>query len=354
MQNETTFVDLESLKDAWVSILPSDYSTPFFQFFKAERWFAPDSPCVGMPLYLATPLSSTDTPSIYMQSADAKRLAQIVGDELQLPSIPVTPGDLVLPATMLTEIMSHTMKTHRDYLNLKKKIKQIAKRKERHRKAYEAWDEAKKLLSARQHVFLCLDIEAYELDHSILLEIGWSMYDSRLQRYQDQHYMIDQYKHLNNSKYVSDERLSFRFGTSVWSSLKQAFAELYKDMAWATERDGAFILVGHGLDSDLRYLQKSGFKWPAIQPNSILSIDMPFPLVPDGVANVQNSAVHCIINTETLFGVHKNDLQQPFGLSKCLVDLEIPHRAMHNAGNDAHYTLHLFMDLMTRSNRHGK
>ncbi|ORX44786.1 hypothetical protein DM01DRAFT_1178851 [Hesseltinella vesiculosa] len=350
MQNENAYTDLERLKDTWVEPLRSELSKAFYHFFKPDNLFHTDSPCHMMPLFLCVPLSTADF-GIYIQTNHAQQLAQILATTINLPSAPAIPHHLVVPSSALESNMTtFHMRSGRDFLNLKKKVKQAKKQRERHVNAYESWDRASRLLAARQYVFISLDIEAYEADHSILLEIGWSMYDSRLDRYMDQHYMIDQYRHLANGKYVSDERLHFQFGTSVWSSLKQALEELYKDMAWATQRDGSFVLVGHGLDSDLRYLGKAGFKWPAVQAGHSLSVDFSYPLATHGVTKVEDSAVRTIINTETLYGVHKNDLLQPSSLGKCLVDLDIPYRHLHNAGNDAHYTMalmKLLLDLST-------
>lgn len=179
-------------------------------------------------------------------------------------------------------------------------------------------DLALSLLERKSHVFVSIDIEAYELDHSILLEIGWTLYDSKRRVLQDQHYMNSRYRHLANGKYVNDERLSFNFGTSVWCTLDQALAELHADLEWATKRDGGYVLVGHNLDSDIAYLRGVKFMWPCKDGNTSL--------------DVQESAAITVLNTESMYGVYRNDLHNPPSLSGTLTELGIEHWHMHNAG----------------------
>lgn len=227
----------------------------------------------------------------------------------------------------------------------KKKTKQL----NRIREAHEEAALAKRLVNSSNYVFVSIDIEAYEKDHSILLEIGWSMYDASTNTCMDQHYINDQYRHLLNGQFVEDQKERFNYGTSVWCSLKQALIELRKDLDWAVKRDGGFVLVGHGLDSDLKYLAKQNFLWPDKQGGE--------------VASVEKSAKIAILNTDTIYGSSINDLHNPPSLGKTLALLGIDTWNLHNAGksffqafegrhlicelgNDAHYTLLLLLKLV--------
>lgn len=74
------------------------------------------------------------------------------------------------------------------------------------REAHEAWRYAAELARSPGEYVLCsIDIEAWEQDHSILLEIGWTLCDTRTDRYMDQHYLISSYRHLSNGRYVDDQ-----------------------------------------------------------------------------------------------------------------------------------------------------
>lgn len=191
---------------------------------------------------------------------------------------------------------------------------------------------AKQLVFGKKNIFVSVDIEAYELDHSILLEIGWSIYDAKTDKFLDQHYAMDTYRHLANGRYVDDQRNKFRFGTTVWCSMKQALKELRKDLDWAVERDGGFILVGHGLDSDITYLKNQKFLWPTSSGQDTLE--------------VKESANVTILNTDVIYAASINDLHNPPSLGKILDIFNIEYWSLHNAGNDAHYTLLLLMKLV--------
>lgn len=197
-----------------------------------------------------------------------------------------------------------------------------AKKKNKARaKLYEAKalrELGRKLVHDQKYVFVSIDIEAYEMDHRILLEIGWSMYDAKTEKFLDQHYAIDSYKHLTNGKFVDDQRMRFSFGVTVWCSLKQALKELRKDLDWAVERDGGFILVGHGLDSDIKYLKQHKFQWPTAKNSE--------------TPNVEDSAIVAILNTDVIYGASVNDMHNPPSLGRTLNLLNIENWNLHNAG----------------------
>lgn len=237
-----------------------------------------------------------------------------------------------------------------------KKAKKANARATKLREAHDAWRYAAELARSPGEYVLCsIDIEAWEQDHSILLEIGWTLYDTRTDRYMDQHYLISSYRHLSNGRYVDDQKLRFGFGTSVWCTLPQALAELKKDLDWCVMRDGGFVLVGHGLDSDLKYLRQAKFLWPGRHPGV------------DDTLDIQQSALITIINTDVLYAASVNDLHNPPSLGRTLSLFGIDHWCLHNAGNigkgrvihgcywstldvgnDAHYTMVLLKALVAK------
>jgi hypothetical protein len=243
-----------------------------------------------------------------------------------------------------------------DNPNMLKKILQKAKKKNKaEQKLVMATGEVqlgKRLIADKRYVLFSIDIEAYELDHSILLELGWSLYDSRTEKLMDQHYLVDNYRHLTNGKFVEDCKMKFMFGTSVWCSLQQILIELRKDLDWAVKRDGGFVLVGHGLDSDITYLRKQGFMWPAPFGGETLDIN--------------SSAMIAQLNTDTIYGSTIGNLHNPPSLGRTLTLLSADTWHLHNAGkcivvmsnlfgallmnliigNDAHYTMLLLMLLL--------
>ncbi|KAF9434608.1 hypothetical protein BGZ76_007742 [Entomortierella beljakovae] len=167
--------------------------------------------------------------------------------------------------------------------------------------------------------FISVDIESYERDHAKILEIGWSIWDSRVDKYVDRHYAISDYRHLKNGKFVADRRDRFIFGTTVWASLQSSIEAFQKDIDTAANRnaEGLFALIAHDMSSDESYLKDMGVSFPA------------------GMIKFDTLELNCARAGDS----------NKIGLGKLLDDLDIENYCLHNAGNDAHYTLQLFLFL---------
>ncbi|KAI7895872.1 uncharacterized protein EV154DRAFT_558931 [Mucor mucedo] len=302
----------------------------FNAFFDPKNFFAPHSPTIGMPLALG--ISQVDGRyEVVMGLHICEQLIEFLREKL--PCTPLPTLSNLSPAKY--EIIERFEATHNEILQrTHQKAKKRNKARTKLMDAKKLSALARTLVHGGKYVLVSIDIEAYEMDHSILLEIGWSMYDAASDRFLDQHYAMDTYKHLTNGKFVSDQRMRFNFGTTVWCSLKQALKELRKDLDWAVARDGGFVLVGHGLDSDIKYLLQQKFKWPTADGSETLS--------------VEESAHVAILNTDVIYAASINDLHNPPSLGKTMDLLDIENWNLHNAGNDAHYTLLLLMKLVNK------
>ncbi|KAG0164868.1 hypothetical protein DFQ28_010266 [Apophysomyces sp. BC1034] len=302
------------------------------EFFNPNNFFLESSPTVGIILHAGT--RPNGEWAVLINPHTCLRLRQLLAEHLLR-----TVGDSVpypvehKQARAYRDIKAGTITDKNVYQRWLRNVSKANKTRERMSKATSEWKQAKSLVQGKQYVLFSIDIEAWEQDHSILLEIGWTMYDTRHDQYMDQHYLVNTYRHLQNGKYVDDQKLRFQFGTSVWCTLKQTLEELKKDLDWATQRDGGFVLVGHGLESDLKYLAKQKFLWPG-RAGEMDTID------------VEKSALVVVLNTDTIYGASISDLHNPPSLGKTLSLLNIEHWCMHNAGNDAHYTMELLMALV--------
>ncbi|KAH7038752.1 hypothetical protein BKA57DRAFT_370782, partial [Linnemannia elongata] len=169
--------------------------------------------------------------------------------------------------------------------------------------------------------FISVDIESHEHNHDRILEIGWSIWDSGVHKFMDKHYAISDYRHLKNGKFVADRRDRFMFGETVWENLQGSIAAFQQDLEKAVRRNelGRFVLIAHDMTSDMKYLSGMGVTFPEGM--------IQFDTVEMNAARVGDS------NTKT-------------GLGKLLDELEIENYCLHNAGNDAHYTLELFLWLV--------
>ncbi|KAG0201883.1 HIR complex subunit [Mortierella sp. GBA30] len=172
--------------------------------------------------------------------------------------------------------------------------------------------------------FISVDIESYEFEHSKILEIGWSIWDSGVHKFTDKHYAIQEYRHLKNGKYVADRRDRFLFGKTVWASLQDSIAAFQEALETASKRnsEGLFVLIAHDMSSDEGYLRKMGVEFP----RGMIKFD-----------------------TVEMNGARVGDSNIKTGLGKLLDEVDIENYCLHNAGNDAHYTLDLFLWL-TRNN----
>lgn len=204
----------------------------------------------------------------------------------------------------------------------------------------------------RSVVFVCVDVEAYEKDHSKITEVGIATLDTRdlvrvapgkdgqhwRNNIQARHFRIKEYAHLVNCQYVSGCPGSFFFGQSEFVSLKDApaFVAACFEPPFCAEPDRLLdaqkpdhqekrniIFLGHDTLTDVRYLQKLGFD----------------PLVLPNLLEAQDSA--------SIYRTWKRE-EQISKLSKILQDFQIDHFGLHNAGNDAVYTVQSFLAICVR------
>ncbi|KAK5678398.1 hypothetical protein LTR17_027648 [Elasticomyces elasticus] len=191
-------------------------------------------------------------------------------------------------------------------------------------------------------VFLCVDCEAYEWAQHKVTELGVAILDTRRLR-QDisspdfgsivgeieyAHFRPVEYSNLVNRKFIKGCPNSFGFGQSTWIRLADAprlLARIFLDPSnlslaaafdtpWREKRN--VVLVGHGLANDESYVRALGFDIR-------------------GVSNIIGYA-----DTQRLAGVNM------IALTKVLYGLGIHAVNLHNAGNDAAYTLQALMRMV--------
>lgn len=185
-------------------------------------------------------------------------------------------------------------------------------------------------------IFICIDVEAYEHGQNTITEIGFATLDSRdldsfapgpnggdwMKLIRASHYRIREYKHLVNRDFVAGCPDMFQFGASEFISIKDApsiiashFKPPYTNPT--ANVDGAkrnIVLVGHDLPADVRYLQKIGY-------------DV------HNLSNLKDS-----IDTSFMYRALRRE-SNPRSLGGVLSDLGLTGWWLHNAGNDAVYTL---------------
>jgi len=173
-------------------------------------------------------------------------------------------------------------------------------------------------------LFICLDIEAYERNHDYLTEFGWCIFKKNGEIIVTRHAIVEEYINYHNGRYVPDNKSNFNFGKSEVKKLNNVYRDLKKDI------EKVNYLVGHGINNDIRFLKKikvdvSKFK---------------------KLSTANSIGDYGIIETMDLFSGFF--LSKPVSLEKCLRKLEIPYEKLHNAGNDAYYTMQVFLEIIKR------
>ena len=207
-------------------------------------------------------------------------------------------------------------------------------------------------------VFISIDVEAYERDHNLITEIGISTLDTLdlqnlppgidgkdwMAKIRARHFRVQEYSHLHNSDFVSGCGDRFEFGESEWISIKDAPqivagcfrypfsapvpADINVEQWNKTPDDGEkkrnIILVGHDTSMDITYLQNLGYN-------------------PKNLKNLLE-----VVDTAALFRALKRE-QDPRALGTILYELDMVGWNLHNAGNDAAYTLQAMIAIAFRS-----
>ncbi|KAL6451551.1 GFD2 Good for full DBP5 activity protein 2 [Candida maltosa Xu316] len=160
---------------------------------------------------------------------------------------------------------------------------------------------------------VAIDCESYEWKHNCITEIGISILKNNsktsiIPEIETIHVVVNEYFNMRNSKYVPDKKDFFMGGTSHVLSETNARLLLQKVLnKYINQQDG--ILVGHQVSAELSYFSSIGVQYK-----------------PD-VKILDTMKIQRI----SRFGGNS--------LWATLKMLQIPYGYLHNAGNDAYFTL---------------
>lgn len=187
------------------------------------------------------------------------------------------------------------------------------------------------LLKSKKLYIISVDVECWEVSHDIILEIGWTIYErnsspkeSCTGKITDKHYIIREHTGYKNGKYVDDARNRFGFGDSFKTSLNDAKKAFQEDFSRAN------VLVGHSLKSDIEWLTKHvGVTIPKKAGENTLKM----------------------VDTNSLWiSKYHKPAGDSISVKNLMKLLEIRQDfPLHNAGNDAHYTMMCFLKMMDLS-----
>lgn len=176
---------------------------------------------------------------------------------------------------------------------------------------------------SRQTILFCVDVEAWERDTKQVTEIGISIYDPRDQEtaltpvVKTIHVVIAENQNRKNGRWVPEHLRNFCGGTSHVLSKLQA-CEYLQWLAEVYFVECAFpcTLVGHDIKGDLCWLSDLGVVLPR-------TLD--------------------VLDTQKVFSLSHG--KHGASLKNALAAVHQPFAFLHNAGNDAYFTVLLALRL---------
>lgn len=200
-------------------------------------------------------------------------------------------------------------------------------------------------------IFIAIDAEAYEKPPRMVTEVGVATLDTRdLQGHapgevgkewhehiRARHFRVNEYKDLVNHDYIQGCPGSFEFGDSefvvknnmasvIASCFRQPFSKKNSQDVGTDEEPEKrnIILVGHDLGQDINYCRELGF----------------------GVLNRGN--ILDTVDTVNLYRTYSKD-PNARSLGSIIYDFDLSGWHLHNAGNDAVYTLHAMLAICVKA-----
>ncbi|GAB7355855.1 hypothetical protein MBLNU459_g6515t2 [Dothideomycetes sp. NU459] len=201
-------------------------------------------------------------------------------------------------------------------------------------------------------IFIAVDIESYERNHNIITEIGIATLDTRdldgkpsgvvgkdWHRYiRARHFRIKDYLHLVNVDFVKGCPENFEFGESeivAYTDSQKAVADCFKEpfskpvhvdvsRTYGFEQKRNIIFLGHDTMQDVNYLRKLGYD-PTNLPNLAEFLD-----------------------TKAMYQSYSREVN-PRSLGHILYELDLEGWSLHNAGNDAVYTVQAMLGICVRA-----
>ncbi|KAK9252363.1 hypothetical protein V1507DRAFT_443887 [Lipomyces tetrasporus] len=195
--------------------------------------------------------------------------------------------------------------------------KKAEKREQARKRSLEMERMVKQYIDDQVMVFIAVDVEVYELNHNCVTEVGVAILDlskgnTKNTKPSGRHFRVKEYMHLKNGRFVDDASEKFEFGESEILTLK----ECANEVKTIFERYGdKAVFVGHDAANDVRYLRQVGVELPEELPTA---------------------------DTLTLWKISHGE-DAPSTLGNLLIECDITSWNLHNAGNDAYYTVQVLM-----------
>ncbi|KAH8813461.1 hypothetical protein DL96DRAFT_1535635 [Flagelloscypha sp. PMI_526] len=207
------------------------------------------------------------------------------------------------------------------------------------------FNQVQEAFKTKKGSWLALDFEAWEKDHTCITEFGYSSlsFSSTVgvegRRANDVgHFIVKERQQYRNGTEVEDNMDNFDFGESQIVGVKRFSRAICDLIETYKTPDAPLFLVFHNYVQDMKYLLSSDIEAPITG----YSYTLPDSPPTEGIY---------ILDTAELFAALEGDdsLYHRSLETMCRL-LELPTAHLHNAGNDAHYTLLSFESMVGGEN----
>ncbi|KAB8232751.1 hypothetical protein ETB97_004320 [Aspergillus alliaceus] len=199
-----------------------------------------------------------------------------------------------------------------------------------------------------QPVFISIDVESNEHHHKQITEVGISTLDTLdlvdispgddgdhwRTKIQSRHLRVEEYAHHVNRDFVIGCPDNFDFGASEWVSTDDLVAAVQASFQVPTVGESHaprnLVLVGHATTGDVRYLRQIGVRMER---------------KPEGTAGFIDT-----VDTADFFRIIRNETTTR-KLGGILQEFDMIGWHLHNAGNDARYTMEVMVQMMLEHSR---
>ncbi|KDQ64564.1 hypothetical protein JAAARDRAFT_28209 [Jaapia argillacea MUCL 33604] len=265
--------------------------------------------------------------------------AQVEYIRYWLHAMKLTKSPIPIPSaeSLLTESSLRNVSpvVYNDAASLKKALKIIEKNNKRLKFIDDVlvgrrhmFERVRTFWSEKSSAWCAMDFESWEKDHTVLTEFGWTIHhwENGSPIVEDGHLVIEEHRSYYNGTFVPDHRENFLFGETHRVN-KKGFKDIVCGIIekWSTKQP--LFLVFHDRNQDIKYLKSSDV---GAQLDG-LNYELPDVLPDEGLF---------VVDTADLFSALEGDSAgSRRSLERVCLLLGIPVRFLHNAGNDAHYTL---------------
>ncbi|KAF7586936.1 hypothetical protein BBP40_008010 [Aspergillus hancockii] len=196
----------------------------------------------------------------------------------------------------------------------------------------------------KEPIFIAVDVESNERNHNQITEVGISTLDTLdlvgippgadgshwMSRIRSRHLRVKEYGHIINRDFVAGCPAYFDFGTSEWVSEKE-LATVVQVALRASSTGGEtrhMVLVGHSIANDIEYLRQIGLR---VEHG------------PAGIVGFRDTVD--TVDTAEFFRIMRGEMTVR-KLGALLQEFSMTGWHLHNAGNDARYTMEVLIQMV--------